>query len=94
MNRETTDIEVFTSSFCQRCKRASTLVQQLLEEEPFSTLSWRQVDVVEEIDRAVALGIVATPAIAIGGRCRFTTLPNAETLRRTLQDYLASRNHG
>ena len=93
MSSTPVDIEVFTSSYCQRCKRASTLVQQLLEEEPFSRLNWRQVDVVEEIDHTVALGIVATPAIAIGGRCRFTTLPSAASLRQALQDYLAGRSH-
>lgn len=51
-------------------------------------LHWRVVDVVEEIDYAVSLGILSTPAIVIDGELVFTSLPNSRALRRELQERL------
>jgi protein-disulfide isomerase len=43
------------------------------------------IDVVENIDRAVALGILATPAIAIDGKLVFTKLPSDARLRQSMR---------
>ncbi len=83
-------IEVFTSSLCSNCQRASNRVEQLLKEPGFETITWCEIDVVEEIDRAVARGVLATPAIAIGGELAFTTLPSEPQLRKAVQQYLVN----
>ena len=88
------DIEVFTSTLCSNCRRASQLLEQLLTEPGFSNITWREVDVTQEIDYAVALGVLATPAIAIGGDLTFTALPSRQQLRNAIQHYLASGRPG
>jgi len=85
------DIEVFTSTVCSNCQRASRMVEQLLKEAGFENITWREVNVVEEIDHAVAFGVLATPSIAIGRELVFTALPSRQQLRKAIQHYLASR---
>jgi hypothetical protein len=46
------DIEVFTSTICSNCQRASRMVEQLLKEPDFETITWREVDVVAEYEGA------------------------------------------
>ena len=62
---ESSDIEVFTSTICSNCQRASRMVEQLLKEPDFESITWREIDVVAEIDHAVAMGVLATPSISI-----------------------------
>jgi len=83
------DIEVFTSTVCSNCQRASRMVEQLLNDPGFESITWREVDVVEEIDYAVAFGVLVTPSIAIGGELLFTALPSKQQLRSAIQSYLA-----
>lgn len=90
MNNRNVDIEVFTSTVCSNCQRASRLVEQLLKEPGFENVTWREVEVVEEIDFAVACGVLATPSIAIGGELIFSASPSIQQLRNAVQDYLAS----
>ena len=88
---ESSDIEVFTSTICSNCQRASRMVEQLLKEPGFENISWREVDVVEEIDHAVAMGVLATPSISIGGELVFTSSPSRQQLGNAVERYLASR---
>lgn len=46
------------------------------------------IDVLEHIDDAVALGILATPAIVINNTLVFSTMPSEKILKETLQSYL------
>jgi len=90
VNKKSIDIEVFTSSVCSNCQRASRMVEQLLKAPGFEGIVWREVDVVEEIDYAVAMGVLATPAIFIGGELAFAALPSMQQLRNAIQRHLAS----
>jgi len=90
VNKTSVDIEVFTATVCSNCQRASHLVEELLKEPGFTRITWREVDVVAEIDYAVALGVLATPSISIGGAVAFTALPSTQQLRHTVQAYLAN----
>ena len=89
MNKACVDIEVFTS-LCSNCQRAARLVERLLKEPGFENMTWREIDVVEEIDYAVAHGVLATPSIAIGGEVIFSALPSKQQLRNSVQEYSAS----
>jgi glutaredoxin len=80
----TVTVELFTSGGCPRCDKAVRVLQRVSESIGKDQLNLRQVDVVEEIDYAVALGLVSVPAIAIDGRLAFTSLPAEKTLRDAL----------
>jgi len=83
-------VEVFTAPVCDRCAKAAQAIQGLVEALGEDCLEWRAVDVLDEIDYAVSLGILSTPAIAIDGELVFSSVPNLKTLRRELQDRLVS----
>jgi thioredoxin 1 len=79
------EVEVFSSPGCTRCSRAKDMLRRLAEEIGGGRIVWREVNVLEEIDRAVRLGVLSTPALAIAGRLVFTALPSAKKLRAALE---------
>ncbi len=66
------------------------MVEQRLKAPGFENITWREVDVVAEIDYAVSVGVLATPSISIGGELAFTALPSRQQLRNAVERYLAS----
>ena len=78
------EVEVFTSPGCGKCGRAKEVLRDVARELGENRVHWREVNVLEELDHAVALGVLAAPAIAIDGKLVFTTLPSARKLRATL----------
>ncbi len=89
------EVEVFSAPGCRRCGQARALLQRLVAElAPHGEITWRAVDVLEALDHAVALGVLATPAIAIDGELVFTGLPAPERLRAALAARLAARTDG
>jgi len=75
------NIEVFSAPGCSSCGQAKVVIRKLVEQMGNHRLQWREVDVVAELDYAVELGILSTPAIAINGELVFTGLPPENTLR-------------
>tara|TARA_R110000782_G_scaffold20726_5_gene56066 strand:- start:548 stop:718 length:171 start_codon:yes stop_codon:yes gene_type:complete len=51
-------------------------------------MEWRIVQVLDEIDYAVALGVLSIPAVAIDGELVFTALPSRKQLREALEHRL------
>ena len=86
MENEVIHIELFSSPGCGRCRQTAEMLSELVHELGTESIDWRLVDVVEELDYAVALGVLATPAIAIGGRLVCTGAPNRERLRRLISE--------
>lgn len=78
-------VEVFASPGCDKCASAKDTLKRMTAEIGGDRISWREVDVLKEIDYAVELGVLSTPAIAINGRLVFTALPSAKKLRSTLE---------
>jgi len=80
-------IEVFGVAGCSNCTAVMAMVEPVVAR--FDTaIELRLVDVLKEIDYAVRLGILATPAIAINGRLEFTSPPSARTFRARVAHYL------
>lgn len=77
-------VDVFTAPGCSKCGRAKEVLRQLAEEIGRGQVQWREVNVLEELDYAVNLGVLSTPAIAINGELTFTGLPSAGKLRTEL----------
>jgi glutaredoxin len=88
------NVEVFSSPGCGKCGHARDLLRRLAEEIGAGRLAWREVNVLEEMDYAVSLGVLSTPAIAINGKLEFSSLPSAKKLRQILEQQLAAGRTG
>lgn len=82
-------VEVFSSPGCGKCGQAKEVLRKLAEEIGGGRIEWREVNVLEELDYAVNLGVLSTPAIVIDGDLVFTGLPSVRKLRSELGHRLA-----
>lgn len=87
----TIKVEVFSSPGCTRCGQAKDMLRKVAEEIGGGRFEWREVNVLDEIDRAVKLGVLSTPAIAVNGKLVFTALPSAKKLRAALEAEIRKR---
>jgi len=78
------DIEIFSSPGCGKCGHAKQLLKQMVSEMNHGAIKWREVNILEELDYAVSLGILSTPAIAINGELVFSSLPSSKKLQQAL----------
>ena len=83
------EVEVFSSPGCGKCARAKALLSVVAHELGVDRIHWREVDILAEMDYAVELGIMSTPAIAIDGKLVYTSLPSVKKLRAELNKRLA-----
>lgn len=72
------EIELFYSPYCTRCATARRRVQALLAAPADRKFIYRERNVLENLERAVELGVTATPALAIAGK-----LVHADSWRET-----------
>lgn len=86
------NIEVFSSPGCAKCGHAKEVLRKLAHDlnEQFGSakIHWRDVNILDEMDHAVELGVLSTPSIAIDGELVFTSLPSAKKLRAELESRL------
>ncbi len=80
-------VEIFTAPACNRCTNAKAQLQQLIQELGPERFDYREVNIIDEIDYAVALGVLKASAIAIDGTLAFATLPTISALRKQLLAY-------
>jgi len=80
--------EVFSSPGCGKCGKAKDVLRKQVYEIGSDKIEWREVNILEEMDYAVEIGVLSTPAIAIDGVLAFTSLPSAKKMRRLLDKYL------
>lgn len=83
-------VEVFSSPGCSKCGHAKEVLRKLAGEIGGGLIDWREVNVLEELDYAVNLGVLSTPAIAIDGELTFTGLPSVRKLRNELAQRLGA----
>ncbi len=83
-----TEIELFSSPGCSRCSKAKQALRELSKEIGDERIIWREVDVLDDLDYAVSLGVLATPSIVIDGVLTFTGLPSLRKLRAELEQRL------
>lgn len=82
-------VEIFSSPGCNRCRQARQVLRKLVEEMGGGRITWRGVDVLDEMEYTVSVGVLSTPAIAIDGELVFTGLPSPARLRAELERRLA-----
>lgn len=83
-------VEVLTASGCGRCEKAKVLTKEVIAEFPAANVQYRAINVVEEIDYAVTLGVMSTPAIALNGELIFSSTPSSNKLRQAIRERLVA----
>jgi predicted DsbA family dithiol-disulfide isomerase len=77
-------IEIFSSPGCGKCGHAKVQLKELVEElnrqATGPAIEWREVNILEDMDYAVDLGVLSTPSLAIDGDLVFTRLPGRKRL--------------
>jgi len=89
----TIKVEVFSSPGCGKCGHAKAVLHKLAGELGDDKIHWREVNILDELDHAVKLGVLSTPAIAINDILVFSSLPTAKKLRAELLIHLAKKNN-
>ncbi|WP_075791286.1 thioredoxin family protein [Massilia putida] len=78
-------IELIAAPGCGKCAVAQAklhaIATTMLGED---AVVWREVNVLEELDYAVSLGVLSMPAIAVNGELKFSSLPTPERFRAML----------
>ena len=75
-------IEFLFAGGCSKCAEAR---EALRGEVEAPGVDWKEVNIAEQPSRAVDLGVVSTPAVAIDGELVFKTAPSAAELRKAIQ---------
>lgn len=88
----TIKVELFAAPGCTRCAHAKEQLQSMVEAIDDDRLEWRAVEVLDEIDYAVAVGVLSTPAIAIDGELVFSSLPSKKKLQSELNKRLSRQS--
>lgn len=88
-------IELIAAPGCEKCLAA----QEQLRAIATATLGedevvWREVNVLDDLDHAVDLGVLTLPALAVDGELVFTALPTAEQLVAELRRRGGRRDGG
>ncbi len=85
-------VEVFSAPGCGKCGHAKEVLRSVVDAWTDNRIEWREVNILEELDYAVQLGVLSTPAIAIGGKLVFTGLPSEKKLRQALELHIEERS--
>lgn len=72
-------IELFYAAGCNKCA-ANREILKAAAEQVVPNLEWHELDVLENMDYAVDLGVLTLPAMAIDGVLEFPALPNVKQL--------------
>lgn len=86
--QQTVVVEVLTASGCGRCQKASALAREVIGELGDGRIQYREINVLEEIDYAVQLGVLSTPAIALNGELVFPAPPSRARLHQAIVERL------
>lgn len=77
-------VEVFSAPGCSSCDQARQSLKVVAAEFGEDQVVWREVNILEEMDYAVELGVLATPSLAIDGELVFPQLPSVAKFREAL----------
>jgi len=77
-------VELFSSPYCTKCKQAKQTLRDLVNEIGAEKIHYREVNIVEELDYAVKLGVLCAPSIVINKELVFSNLPGVKKLRAEL----------
>jgi protein-disulfide isomerase len=83
MGKRAVSVEFFFAGGCSNCVKA----REALRETAQSTaeVEWTEIDIAKNPGRAVDLGVLTTPAVAINGKLQFKSVPTAADLQHAIK---------
>lgn len=75
-------IELFYAPGCERC--APLMAELQAAAAVIGDIEWCEINVLDSLERAVELGVLTLPALAIDGELVFAVLPTPVQLREAL----------
>ena len=82
-------VELFYSPGCSACGDRQAELRTVAQ-EAIKDVEWREVNILDNVDHAVELGVVTLPSIVIDGEVVFASMPTVVQLRKAL----IARNRG
>ena len=76
-------IELIYTEGCEKCAAARHELR-VAAAAAVHDLVWREINVLDEVDYAVQLGVIALPSIAIDGQLVFASLPSGLQLQQEM----------
>lgn len=76
-------VEMFYTPGCSECVAAHAELRTAAH-EAVTNLEWRELNVLDDLDYAVELGVLTLPSIAVDGKLIFTSMPTVAQLREAL----------
>jgi hypothetical protein len=76
-------VEIFYTPSCSACVATHEKLRAVAR-EVVSSVEWHDLSVVENVDRAVELGVLTVPSIVIDDELVFTSMPTVTQMRREL----------
>ncbi len=80
--KKTMRIEFLYAGGCDNCAKARDELREAAQST--AQVHWEEVDIAKQPHRAADLGVVSTPAVAIGGKLVFKSLPTVSALRKAI----------
>jgi len=76
-------VEMFVIPGCSECAAARARLRAAAQEVA-KNLEWRELNVLDDLDYAVELGVMTLPSIVIDGELVFSSTPTVAQLRDAL----------
>jgi predicted thioredoxin/glutaredoxin len=76
-------VELFYSPGCSQCAAAQASLKAAAQ-QAIAGLEWCELNVLEELEYAVELGVLTLPAIAVDGELLFSSMPTPQQLCEAL----------
>lgn len=89
MAKKALTVEFFFAGGCSKCAKARSALREAAEAA--GQVEWKEVDIGSNPNRAVDVGVVSTPAVAINGDLVFRTAPTASELKSAIQSRAVRR---
>jgi thioredoxin 1 len=81
-------VELFVSPYCTRCHAARQQLQAAIADLPPGAVQYQEHDVVQHLERALEVGVKATPSLAVAGHIMLLARWDREVLRTLFDQYL------
>ena len=76
-------VEIFYTPGCSECVAAHAKLRATAQ-DAVKDLEWLELNVLDELDHAVELGVITLPSIVVNGELVFTSMPTVTQLREAL----------
>lgn len=83
-------LELFHAPGCTQCSAVESALREVAL-QAVEGVEWREVNVLDELDYAVALGVLTLPALAFDGELVFAGLPTPQQLLKALSSRSAAK---